>query len=319
MFAFSHVTRQTQFEHPLAARYGQHYLDTSNHEKNQFSLATQILLTSSPHHQPIYANAVNLNTSSSASALSINSSATTTSSNNTSTSRSTDLILASLLEQHNQQQQTHHQKASTSSLDSQVSSSLEGNNVIYSNLPSWSNYTNLFAINPTTQSSFINSQYPVTNESKSPLYGVISGNSGIGQNISKLLLNSGTANNAMITNSRQFATVNNLNIDAALLQLYQQKMPQQFDVTTTTSTSIKLHETTPINGPQRTLTMVSPQRQLPLPLPPRQARVNNIVPANPYLTEEIPNWLVIYSQAPPEYDHKLQVITIAKNVLLINY
>lgn len=46
-----------------------------------------------------------------------------------------------------------------------------------------------------------------------------------------------------------------------------------------------------------------------LPLPPRPARVNNcIVPANPYLTEEIPPWLSFYSKAPPEHDHKIEVI-----------
>ena len=32
-----------------------------------------------------------------------------------------------------------------------------------------------------------------------------------------------------------------------------------------------------------------------------------IVPANPYLTEEIPHWLFIYSKAPTELDHKLKV------------
>ncbi|XP_054169294.1 protein salvador homolog 1-like [Oppia nitens] len=42
-----------------------------------------------------------------------------------------------------------------------------------------------------------------------------------------------------------------------------------------------------------------------LPVPPRpEAHV--IVPANPYLTEEIPHWLFIYSKAPPELDHKLK-------------
>lgn len=50
-------------------------------------------------------------------------------------------------------------------------------------------------------------------------------------------------------------------------------------------------------------------RQLPLPLPPLSPRANEcIVPANPYLTEEIPQWLYIYSKAPPEHDHKLKVI-----------
>ncbi|UXI17633.1 hypothetical protein NH340_JMT03576 [Sarcoptes scabiei] len=45
---------------------------------------------------------------------------------------------------------------------------------------------------------------------------------------------------------------------------------------------------------------------LPLPLPPRPRNTECIVPANPYLTEEIPEWLYIYSKAPIEHDHKLK-------------
>lgn len=33
---------------------------------------------------------------------------------------------------------------------------------------------------------------------------------------------------------------------------------------------------------------------------------NVLVPANPYLTEEIPHWLYVYSRAPPELDYKLK-------------
>ncbi|XP_053374530.1 bromodomain-containing protein DDB_G0280777-like [Mercenaria mercenaria] len=32
----------------------------------------------------------------------------------------------------------------------------------------------------------------------------------------------------------------------------------------------------------------------------------NLVPANPYLNTEIPEWLRVYSKAPPEHDHKLK-------------
>lgn len=32
----------------------------------------------------------------------------------------------------------------------------------------------------------------------------------------------------------------------------------------------------------------------------------NLVPANPYLNAEIPDWLRVYSKAPPEHDHKLK-------------
>lgn len=43
--------------------------------------------------------------------------------------------------------------------------------------------------------------------------------------------------------------------------------------------------------------------------PPRHTNFHQhsvLVPANPYLTEEIPKWLYIYSRAPPESDHKLK-------------
>lgn len=67
------------------------------------------------------------------------------------------------------------------------------------------------------------------------------------------------------------------------------------------------------NGPASDVTSTHLQRPLPsLPLPPRPSRVNNcIVPANPYLTEEIPDWLYVYSKAPPEHDHKLKVLSRA--------
>lgn len=46
-----------------------------------------------------------------------------------------------------------------------------------------------------------------------------------------------------------------------------------------------------------------------LPPPPRHTNFHQhsvLVPANPYLTEEIPKWLYIYSRAPQESDHKLK-------------
>lgn len=61
-------------------------------------------------------------------------------------------------------------------------------------------------------------------------------------------------------------------------------------------------------------------RQLPLPLPPISPRANEcIVPANPYLTEEIPQWLYIYSKAPPEHDHKLKVIIKLYLIYRLNF
>lgn len=58
-----------------------------------------------------------------------------------------------------------------------------------------------------------------------------------------------------------------------------------------------------------------------LPFPPRPARVNDcIVPANPYLNEEIPHWLFIYSKAPSEHDHKLKVSfkDVISNALIVS-
>ncbi|KAG0431529.1 hypothetical protein HPB47_021701 [Ixodes persulcatus] len=45
------------------------------------------------------------------------------------------------------------------------------------------------------------------------------------------------------------------------------------------------------------------------PPPPRHTNFHQhsvLVPANPYLTEEIPHWLYVYSRAPKESDHKLK-------------
>ncbi|XP_050405061.1 scaffold protein salvador [Patella vulgata] len=48
-------------------------------------------------------------------------------------------------------------------------------------------------------------------------------------------------------------------------------------------------------------------QQLPQQLEYQQPRQSNVlVPANPYLKEEIPQWLVVYSKAQPEHDHKLK-------------
>lgn len=45
-----------------------------------------------------------------------------------------------------------------------------------------------------------------------------------------------------------------------------------------------------------------------LPMPIRSGRASEcLVPANPYLNEKIPDWLIIYSKASQEHDHKLKV------------
>ena len=57
-----------------------------------------------------------------------------------------------------------------------------------------------------------------------------------------------------------------------------------------------------------TMTTLASQQKQSLPLPQPSFHQHNVwVPANPYLTEEIPNWLFIYSRAPVELDHQLKV------------
>ncbi|RWS05611.1 protein salvador 1-like isoform X3 [Dinothrombium tinctorium] len=52
--------------------------------------------------------------------------------------------------------------------------------------------------------------------------------------------------------------------------------------------------------------VTSQQKQI-LPLPQPSFHQHNVwVPPNPYLTEEIPHWLSVYSRAPVELDHKLK-------------
>lgn len=95
----------------------------------------------------------------------------------------------------------------------------------------------------------------------------------------------------------------------------QLKLAGQSNLSLTQSNSLSKISENGASLPQSTVNAQSDgnnnmnQRPLPsLPLPPRPARVQNcIVPANPYLTEEIPDWLFVYSKAPPEYDHKLKV------------
>ncbi|XP_074650442.1 uncharacterized protein LOC141905471 [Tubulanus polymorphus] len=47
------------------------------------------------------------------------------------------------------------------------------------------------------------------------------------------------------------------------------------------------------------------QQQIPMPSEHRQNN-NSLVPANPYLNTEIPEWLYVYSKAQREHDHKLK-------------
>ncbi|KAL3873602.1 hypothetical protein ACJMK2_036698 [Sinanodonta woodiana] len=69
------------------------------------------------------------------------------------------------------------------------------------------------------------------------------------------------------------------------------------------------HPCTPVI-PQFQFTYGYRQQENMLPHPTghdiHQGRGRNLVPANPYLNTEIPEWLGVYTKAPPEHDHKLK-------------
>lgn len=50
----------------------------------------------------------------------------------------------------------------------------------------------------------------------------------------------------------------------------------------------------------------APAASMPVPHHTEFHQPHVLVPANPYLYEEIPYWLHVYSKAAPEYDHKLR-------------
>lgn len=318
----SHVTRQTQFEHPLAARYGQHYLtaqgaqlmaggnqcpplnlsaaaSSSNSQSNSassYSSAMQLLQQTSPflqphpvYHspplppqtqQPIYANANNASSN-----LGNNSESESSSSVNLANIKSsTDQLLASLMEQHRlspaANQQSSNQESNTD------------NHVIYSNLP---HSMTSSSQQITGNSSLQGTKYSLAN-GKSSIITIGGNNPTTASAASKIIINTA---NPLKPDTR----ITNLNIDAAILSL--QNKGSVLDGSSANSSSSSLNN----NGSSGQLSGATSQRPLPsLPLPPRPSRTSsNIVPANPYLTEEIPNWLIIYSKAPPEHDHKLDV------------
>ncbi|KAK4309176.1 hypothetical protein Pmani_019172 [Petrolisthes manimaculis] len=53
-------------------------------------------------------------------------------------------------------------------------------------------------------------------------------------------------------------------------------------------------------------TALGPQRALPIPHHTDFRQPLSLMPASPYLHEEIPYWLRVYSQASPDHDHKLR-------------
>lgn len=80
-----------------------------------------------------------------------------------------------------------------------------------------------------------------------------------------------------------------------------------------TSNAENIYDNCPIQpDDESTASEVTPGRldeqgELDLPLSEIQFHQHNVwVPANPYLTERIPNWLYIYSRAPIELDSQLK-------------
>lgn len=273
---------------------------SSNSQSNSassYSSAMQLLQQTSPflqphpvYHspplppqtqQPIYANANNASSN-----LGNNSESESSSSVNLANIKSsTDQLLASLMEQHR-----------LSPAANQQSSNQESNNtdnhVIYSNLP---HSMTSSSQQITGNSSLQGTKYSLAN-GKSSIITIGGNNPTTASAASKIIINTA---NPLKPDTR----ITNLNIDAAILSL--QNKGSVLDGSSANSSSSSLNN----NGSSGQLSGATSQRPLPsLPLPPRPSRTSsNIVPANPYLTEEIPNWLIIYSKAPPEHDHKLDV------------
>lgn len=257
-----------------------------------------------PQQQPIYANAnnvsnlVNNNNSESGSSSSVHLA---------TVKSSTDQLLASLMEQHRLSPSAN-QQSSANSTSNPLQENNTDNHVIYSNLPhsltSGSSTSQLVTGTTTNSSLQQGTRYSLAN-GKSSIITIGGNNSALSptatSSASKIIIN--TANPL-----KPDTLITNLNIDAAILSL--QSKGSVLDSTSTNNSLVSSAINNNNNsGSQLSGASVSLQRPLPsLPLPPRPSRVNsNIVPANPYLTEEIPNWLIIYSKAPPEHDHKLDV------------
>ncbi|XP_064622180.1 mucin-6-like [Lineus longissimus] len=76
----------------------------------------------------------------------------------------------------------------------------------------------------------------------------------------------------------------------------------QYYVNHITCTAQYTHPCAPLTPHER----LQLQHELLLPKQIQYRQQKSLVPANPYLNTEIPDWLYVYSKAPPEHDHKLK-------------
>lgn len=272
----SHITRQTQFEHPLAARYGQHLMSTTNNGAScwphpQSPQSQQLTSAQQQSQQHIYVNAANIQ----------------------------QLLMM------NQQNLS---KEMAASLPKEENRTISDNHV-YSNVPLL--FQQLLSKNHQQQQKLQLSPLMESDGGNLDTDGGQYANTGNLNRISSSELNSvdkaggSLDNNQMINSSllpkhRLLSTA--LFGSTQLLNNRSNEHVNKNDDISNISKSIE-----PICSPLP-LRQRQPSSSTALPLPPRPSRINDcIVPANPYLTEEIPQWLYIYSKAPPEHDHKLKV------------
>ncbi|XP_075589391.1 scaffold protein salvador [Dermatophagoides farinae] len=283
VYYVNHITRQTQFEHPLAARYGQKLMPTTNTTTTNTSVGpscwsnpqpsqSQQLTNPQQQHsqQHIYVNAANiqqlLNLSKEMAASLPKEENHTISDNHVYSN--VHLLSQQLLQKHHQQQQKLQLTPLLENDGGSSASFLANDSGQYANTGNLNRLSSSELNNSSGDKSFDNQKM---NPSSLPQHRLLS--------------------NALLRSTQLLNNCSNEQMD---------KIDQNVDGITNLSKSIE-----PICLP-------SPLRQhhqpsTALPLPPRPSRINDcIVPANPYLTEEIPHWLYIYSKAPPEHDHKLK-------------
>lgn len=283
MNLFSHITQQTQFEHPLAARYGQHLISATNNNGTTIgscwshSQSPQSQQFNSPKQQSqqhIYMNAANIQ----------------------------QLLMM------NQQNLS---KEIVASLPKEENHTILDNHV-YSNVPLL--FQQLLPKHHQQQKLQLSPLMENDGGSSTSILDTDSGqyaNTGNLNRISSSELNDDNKANGSLDNQmiNSLLLPKHRLLSTALFgstQLLNNRSNEQSEKNDDNNNNLS-KSIEPIYSPLL-LRQNQPSTALPLPLPPRPSRINDcIVPANPYLTEEIPQWLYIYSKAPPEHDHKLKV------------
>ncbi|XP_027205728.2 uncharacterized protein LOC113799313 [Dermatophagoides pteronyssinus] len=282
VYYVNHITQQTQFEHPLAARYGQHLISATNNNGTTIgscwshSQSPQSQQFNSPKQQSqqhIYMNAANIQ----------------------------QLLMM------NQQNLS---KEIVASLPKEENHTILDNHV-YSNVPLL--FQQLLPKHHQQQKLQLSPLMENDGGSSTSILDTDSGqyaNTGNLNRISSSELNDDNKANGSLDNQmiNSLLLPKHRLLSTALFgstQLLNNRSNEQSEKNDDNNNNLS-KSIEPIYSPLL-LRQNQPSTALPLPLPPRPSRINDcIVPANPYLTEEIPQWLYIYSKAPPEHDHKLK-------------